>query len=114
MRRQSDYKPPRTVSHWFIGRPLSTADAPHQTIGKAVGLAVFASDALSSTDGFTEKSGCSGTVTRDTLAPGDTRIVSSPTFDYDPAGNKVRATVTLCSNKGLNGTCVTDTITFKP
>ena len=49
MRRQSDYKPPRTVSHWFIGRPLSTADAPHQTIGKAVGLAVFASDALSST-----------------------------------------------------------------
>ena len=49
MRRQSDYKPPRTLSHWLIGRPLSTADAPHQTIGKAVGLAVFASDALSST-----------------------------------------------------------------
>jgi amino acid transporter len=37
------------LSHWFIGRPLSTADAPHQTIGKAIGLAVFASDALSST-----------------------------------------------------------------
>ena len=49
MRRQSEYKPPRSLSHWFIGRPLSTADAPHQTIGKAVGLAVFASDALSST-----------------------------------------------------------------
>jgi amino acid transporter len=49
MRRQSDYKPPRSLSHWLIGRPLSTADAPHQTIGKRVGLAVFASDALSST-----------------------------------------------------------------
>src|SRR5262245_23824697 len=49
MRRQSEYKPPRTISHWLIGRPLSTADAPHQTIGKRVGLAVFASDALSST-----------------------------------------------------------------
>lgn len=49
MRRQSDYQPSRSLSHWFIGRPLSTADAPHQTIGKAVGLAVFASDALSST-----------------------------------------------------------------
>ena len=49
MRKQSDYKPPRSLSHWFIGRPLNTADAPHQTIGKAVGLAVFASDALSST-----------------------------------------------------------------
>ena len=49
MRRESEYQPPRSVSHWLIGRPLSTADAPHQTIGKRVGLAVFASDALSST-----------------------------------------------------------------
>ncbi|HLO32138.1 MAG TPA: APC family permease [Anaerolineales bacterium] len=49
MQRQSEYTPPRSLSHWLIGRPLMTADAPHQTIGKAVGLAVFASDALSST-----------------------------------------------------------------
>jgi amino acid transporter len=49
MRRESDYQPPRSLSHWLIGRPLSTADAPHQTIGKSIGLAVFASDALSST-----------------------------------------------------------------
>src|SRR5512138_1346214 len=54
--RESDYKPPRSVSHWFIGRPLSTADAPHQTIGKAVGLAVFAADALSSTAYATQES----------------------------------------------------------
>ena len=47
--RESELKPPRTLRSWFIGRPLSTADAPHQTIGKAIGLAVFASDALSST-----------------------------------------------------------------
>jgi len=33
---------------WLIGRPLPTADAPHQTIGKMVGLAVFGADALSS------------------------------------------------------------------
>jgi len=33
---------------WLIGRPLPTADAPHQRIGKAVGLAVFGADALSS------------------------------------------------------------------
>ena len=49
MRRQSEYQPPRSLSHWLIGRPLQTADSPHQTIGKLIGLAVFASDALSST-----------------------------------------------------------------
>lgn len=49
MQRKSNYNPPRSLSHWFIGRPLPTADADHETIGKGVGLAVFASDALSST-----------------------------------------------------------------
>jgi amino acid transporter len=34
---------------WLVGRPLHSADAPHQAVGKAVGLAIFASDALSST-----------------------------------------------------------------
>jgi hypothetical protein len=47
--RTTETKPPRTFGHFLTGRPLQTADAPHQTIGKAVGLAVFASDALSST-----------------------------------------------------------------
>lgn len=41
--------PPNSWRSWLIGRPLPTADAAHQTIGKLVGLAVFASDALSST-----------------------------------------------------------------
>ena len=49
LRRKTTIQPARTWQSWLIGRPLSTADAPHQTIGKAIGLAVFASDALSST-----------------------------------------------------------------
>lgn len=47
--RQVGAKPKKGIMNWFIGRPLSSADAPHQTIRKTVGLAVFASDALSST-----------------------------------------------------------------
>ncbi len=47
--RATKHKPWPTFISWLIGRPLSTADAPHQTIGKAIGLAVFSSDALSST-----------------------------------------------------------------
>jgi len=41
--------PTSSISHYLLGRPLSTADAADETIGKGVGLAVFASDALSST-----------------------------------------------------------------
>ncbi len=43
------YHSPSRLQSWLIGRPLPTADAPHQAIGKRVALAVFASDALSST-----------------------------------------------------------------
>ena len=47
--RKTTIIPRKSLRHFLIGRPLQTADAPHETIGKAVGLAVFASDALSST-----------------------------------------------------------------
>jgi len=47
-KRQSDYQPGKNWRNFLIGRPLSTADAPHQTIGKILGLAVFSSDAMSS------------------------------------------------------------------
>jgi len=49
MHRKADHRPPRDWRAWLFGPPLRTADAPHQTIGKFIGLAVFASDALSST-----------------------------------------------------------------
>lgn len=42
-------KPRRSWLTLLLGDPLATAQAPHETISKTVGLAVFASDALSST-----------------------------------------------------------------
>jgi amino acid transporter len=48
VRRSTVYQPPRSWRTWLIGRPLATADAPHQAIRKIVGLAVFSSDAMSS------------------------------------------------------------------
>jgi len=40
--------PQRGWRTWLIGKPLPTAAMPHQTVSKAVGLAVFGADALSS------------------------------------------------------------------
>ncbi|GAP12438.1 amino acid/polyamine/organocation transporter, APC superfamily [Longilinea arvoryzae] len=42
------FTPKRSLQTMLIGRPLATEDAPHQTIGKLIGLAVFSSDAMSS------------------------------------------------------------------
>jgi hypothetical protein len=65
-------------------------------------------------DGFTDNTGCLESTTRTNLNPGSSRIISSPKFSYDPAGDKLRATITVCSNTGQNGTCVTEVIEFKP
>jgi amino acid transporter len=43
------------VGRILIGKPLETKDLPHQAISRVVGLAVFASDALSSTAYATEE-----------------------------------------------------------
>jgi amino acid transporter len=43
------------IGHLLLGRPLATKDLAHQAISKPVGLAVFASDAISSTAYATEE-----------------------------------------------------------
>ena len=53
----SDVEVPKQnpVSRLLLGRPLPTRELEHQTVSKKVGLAVFASDALSSTAYATEE-----------------------------------------------------------
>lgn len=49
LRETTHHIPGTSWRTWLIGRPLPTDAAPHQAIGKAIGLAVFSSDNLSST-----------------------------------------------------------------
>jgi amino acid transporter len=44
-----------TVGRLLFGKPLATRELPHQAVSKLIGLAVFASDALSSTAYATEE-----------------------------------------------------------
>jgi len=67
-----------------------------------------------SADGFTNIDGCTVSSTKDTLDLSGTRVVSLPDFSYDPTGHKLRATITLCTEKALGGTCSTQVIRFTP
>lgn len=66
------------------------------------------------TDGFINRNGCNESETRDTLAPGDSRTVSSPVLAANPSGHRLQATITLCSNSGQNGTCITQAVNVRP
>ena len=65
-------------------------------------------------NGFINKNGCSETATSDTLAPDVSRTVSSPVLEENPTGHRLRATITLCSETGQNGTCMTQTVNMTP
>lgn len=67
-----------------------------------------------SSDTFPDNDGCINSSNKDTLEPGRSPNISSPVLTYNPAGHKLRATITLCSSEGLNGTCLTEVIEFKP
>jgi hypothetical protein len=63
---------------------------------------------------FVNLNGCNTSDTKNVLAPGEKFVVSAPAFAYDPTGHKLRATITLCSEDGVNGTCVTRVVEFTP
>ncbi|MGQ9500577.1 MAG: APC family permease [Anaerolineae bacterium] len=42
-------RPPSRLRRWLIGEPLATAKVAEEKVGKLIGLAIFSSDALSST-----------------------------------------------------------------
>ena len=65
-------------------------------------------------DSFMDLDGCVDSSTRDELSPGTSPNVSSPAFTYDPSGHEMQATITVCTGEGLNGSCLTQVIRFKP
>ncbi len=112
---QISYEGRDTCSGWWVDLILdNTGGITFKSMSLTVKDTVLGTTLSLSSDGFTDLDSCVDSYTSDTLHPGASRIVSSPVFNYDPHGNKIRATITLCSNKGLNGTCVTNTITFTP
>lgn len=55
MSTSNQVRKPFSLWNFLLGRPLETHDLAHQTVNRIIGLAVFASDALSSTAYATEE-----------------------------------------------------------
>jgi hypothetical protein len=66
------------------------------------------------TNGFENLEGCSSNISKDVIASGDEFVISSPIYSYDPSGNKMRVSLTLCSRNNQKGTCLTKNLIFQP
>jgi hypothetical protein len=104
-----------TCVDWWAEIELeNTGSIPFKSMGITIRDTVTDVVVASFTDGFTNIDGCASTVTRDTLAVDRSPVVSSPAFNYNPTGHRLRATIILCSDTDQKGICVTKTIVFTP
>jgi len=65
-------------------------------------------------DKFTLKEGCDTPESTKSLVAGGSVTVSSPPLGYNPTGHKLNAKITICTDAGQQGTCLTQEINFKP
>ena len=104
-----------TCNGWWVDLILdNTGTMNFDSVSITVKDTVTSVSHTLSSDDFTDFDNCGEYISKDTLPAGEMRTMSSAKFDYDIHGNKMNATVTVCSNEGLNGTCVTKKLTFTP
>lgn len=68
----------------------------------------------SSMDGFQDVNACILSSITPSLGAGESYTVVSPSLSADPTGHKLSASITLCTENGQGGQCVSKTIEFTP
>ncbi len=112
---EASYSGLESCSGWWVDVDLeNTGGINFKSVSMTVRDTVTNTVVSIYTDGFIDNSGCLNTENRSNLQPGTTRTISSSLFAYDPSGHKLRATITVCSETGNSGTCVSQVITFTP
>lgn len=68
-------------------------------------------------DSFRSYNGCMFEMNNQDLEAGENGNVANVNpgqFNYDPTGHSITATITICSEDGLGGTCLSQTLNFNP
>jgi len=112
---EADYSDLDACVGWWVEFQLTnTGGITFKSISLTIRDLETDTDVSMSADKFTDLDACLDSSSEDSLSPGETTTVSTPTFAYDPNGHQLRATITLCSATGQEGACVTEVFKFKP
>ena len=103
-----------TTNWWVDIKINNNGSVPFKSVTISIRDTVTDVERVDLSDGFTDLDGCLKTTTKDIIAAGDTYLLSAPPFPYDPTGHKLRITLTLCSDTGQKGRCVTDKFDVTP
>lgn len=101
-------------SWWAEIKLKNNGSVPLKSVSISVNDNVTGVVVVNLADGFTNMDGCLSKTTKDVLGLRDTYLLSAPAFTYDPTGHEIRATLTLCSDTGQKGVCMTKKHDFVP
>lgn len=110
-----DFSHMDSCSGWWMDiAVINTGPQSFKSVSFEIQDEVTKVELIANSDVFTNLDGCLKTSTTDTLNSGGSLIISSPLFNYNPAGHDMRVLITFCTDDGQKGVCVTKKIKFKP
>lgn len=95
-------------------RITNTGSVIFQSVSTVVTDNKTAQTVNTSADKFEERNGCLVAGTYSDLDPGDTGYTVGGILNNNPVGHNLDASVQLCTDLGLGGTCVTKNFSFTP
>lgn len=90
----------------------NTSSQPFESMSIVIKDETTEVELVFNSDEFTELDGCVKVTAKDRIESGATFIISSPQFDQNPNGHQFRAFITLCTEKGQSGGCITRKLNF--
>lgn len=100
---------------WWVELKLrNTGGIPFKSVNISIRDKVTDVVVSDTADGFINLDDCQTKSAKEILAIGETFTISTPAFKYNPESHRLFVTITLCSDKGQQGTCATEKIDFEP
>jgi hypothetical protein len=101
-------------SWWVEIKLKNKGSVPLKSVNISINDKVTGVVVVNLADGFTNLDGCLTKNTKDILGLDDTYLLSAPAFIYNPTGHEINAILTLCTDTGQKGMCVTNKLNFTP
>lgn len=104
----------KCISWWTRVNVSNNGPVAFKSISMSIKDTVTNETKNSSLDGFQDVNACVLSSINSVLDPGESATVVAPSLSADPAGHLVSFSITLCTEIGQGGTCISETIEFTP
>ena len=102
------------IGWWTRFNLKNTGQIAFKSMSISVTDTITSETRVSTKDGFQDVNACLLSAVTSTLGAGEAYTVVGPSLSTDPGGHKLSANITLCTETGQGGSCVSKTIEFTP